>query len=173
MQTDYYISRFWEIVTIEFLLIFALGYYLLLWIILFFWVGSDIKTRTKNIFYRIFCQFLQILPPPFWLLLYVIIRPWKNRFHIFQEEVDEQLEGLKKYIEQKNSEDLKNHFDDDKFRCHNCECEIEEGFIVCPSCLVNLKHACKKCEREIRSSWEVCPYCATRQKEMFHVGKEK
>ncbi|MCH8518851.1 zinc ribbon domain-containing protein [Candidatus Gracilibacteria bacterium] len=169
---EYYIAQFWEIATIEFLLIFAGVYYLILWIVLFFWVGRDIQRRTGNIFYIFICQLFQILPPPFGLLIYIIIRPWKNNYKQFLEEVDENIESLKEYVEVKNTAIVDMH-EDTPLTCHNCEKEIEKDFIICPHCLTNLRHPCRKCKREIRSSWEVCPYCATRQKEVFKLGKGK
>jgi len=171
-MVEYYIAQFWEIVTIEFLLIFVWGYYLLIWIVLFFWVGRDIKKRSSSILYRIISQTLQILPPPLWLLLYIIIRPWKDNYKQFLEEVDENLAGLREYVEQKNIE-LAEKSVDTTLSCHHCHWVIEDDYIICPHCLTSLRHPCRKCKREIRSSWEVCPYCGTRQKEVFQLGKGK
>lgn len=168
----YYIAKFWEIVTIEFLLIFTWFYYLLLWIVLFFWVWKDIRARTTNVFYIWFCQLLQLLPPPVWLLLYIIVRPWKSGYKKFLEEVDENISGLQAYMESKNITLSKIH-DENPLDCHNCLKEIKNDDIICPHCLTSLRYPCRKCKREIRSSWEVCPYCGTRQKEVFQLAGKK
>ncbi len=171
-MTAYYVAQFWEIVTIEFLLIFSWAYYILLWIVLFFWVWRDIRRRTENKIYIYFCQFLQILPPPLGLLIYIIIRPWKDSYKQFLAEVDENISWLQAYVESKNLAIAEMH-DETPLACHHCHKEIEDDYIICPHCLTSLRHPCRKCKREIRSSWEVCPYCATRQKEVFHLAGKK
>lgn len=45
--------------------------------------------------------------------------------------------------------------------CPNCRNAIEETFIKCPFCQVDLKKMCPGCEREVEEGWKACPTCGT------------
>jgi len=47
--------------------------------------------------------------------------------------------------------------------CPSCETPIESEFLVCPSCMMNLRKPCTNCDRALQLDWTVCPYCRTKQ----------
>jgi len=47
--------------------------------------------------------------------------------------------------------------------CPHCFKPIESDYLICPTCMKQLKKPCTNCGRPVKSSWSVCPYCKTRQ----------
>ena len=43
--------------------------------------------------------------------------------------------------------------------CPYCNYEIENSFLVCPSCMHRLKEPCTTCGKPLDPRWKVCPYC--------------
>jgi RNA polymerase subunit RPABC4/transcription elongation factor Spt4 len=47
--------------------------------------------------------------------------------------------------------------------CPHCFKPIEPDYLICPTCMKQLKKPCASCGRPVKSSWTVCPYCKSRQ----------
>jgi hypothetical protein len=47
--------------------------------------------------------------------------------------------------------------------CPHCFKPIEPDYLICPTCMKQLKKPCSSCGRPVKSSWSVCPYCKARQ----------
>jgi RNA polymerase subunit RPABC4/transcription elongation factor Spt4 len=47
--------------------------------------------------------------------------------------------------------------------CPHCFKPIEPDYLICPTCMKQLKKPCATCGRPVKSSWTVCPYCKSRQ----------
>ena len=47
--------------------------------------------------------------------------------------------------------------------CPRCSHAIEEGFLLCPSCGLELRRPCAYCGRPNKLNWAACPYCGTRK----------
>jgi RNA polymerase subunit RPABC4/transcription elongation factor Spt4 len=47
--------------------------------------------------------------------------------------------------------------------CPHCFKPVEPDFLICPTCMKQLKKPCASCGRPVKSSWTVCPYCKSRQ----------
>jgi RNA polymerase subunit RPABC4/transcription elongation factor Spt4 len=45
--------------------------------------------------------------------------------------------------------------------CGRCGYPVENEFIVCPRCGVQLKNVCARCHHPLNPDWAVCPYCGT------------
>ncbi len=45
-------------------------------------------------------------------------------------------------------------------RCPRCNANVDEKYVVCPSCGTKLKRTCPNCETPVENGWRVCPYCA-------------
>ncbi len=45
--------------------------------------------------------------------------------------------------------------------CGRCGYPVENDFIVCPRCGVQLKNVCSRCHHPLNPDWAVCPYCGT------------
>jgi len=95
-------SYIYEKVTIENVIKFFILYFFVLWISLLVWVYKDITNRTDNFFYQfISILIILIFTPIFWILIYLIIRPWKTLLEKYYEEIEFNLDDLSKVIEEK------------------------------------------------------------------------
>lgn len=47
--------------------------------------------------------------------------------------------------------------------CPACFTPVDPGYLICPSCMKQLKKPCTNCERPLKLNWGVCPYCRTKQ----------
>ena len=129
-------------------LIIALGlaYFAALWFALIVWTYRDIEQRSRSVITQIFATLLSVL---FFLpgaLLYLVLRPRESLDEAFQRSLEEE------YLLQ-DLEDLP--------RCHSCHRAIENDWVICPSCHIELRHECPTCAHLVRVTWDICPYCAT------------
>jgi len=158
-----FLAYIWESVTIESVLKFAVLYFFVIWIAIIIWVIKDISNRTNSILLQILSILIVVIFTPFWVFLYLLIRPGKTVFEKYYQEVEENLDILSRIIEQKSQYQEANKVMD----CPKCGYEVQSDYVVCPECKKELKHQCKKCKKEIRENWKTCPFCNTKQ------GKKK
>ncbi|MCL2025071.1 MAG: zinc ribbon domain-containing protein [Coriobacteriia bacterium] len=81
------------------------------------------------------------------IIIYVVIRP--AEFTADARERDMSLRLLSAELESKS--------------CPRCGAGIEAEFLICPECLIELRHNCDYCGRPVKPSWQACPYCRSRQ----------
>jgi len=155
-----FLTFIWENITIESVLKFAVAYFFIIWIAIIIWVIKDVSNRTNNIFLQIISLLIVIFLTPFWVFLYLLIRPGRTIFEKYYEDVEENLNILSRIIEQREEQQKENELTD----CPNCNYEIQKDFIICPNCKKSLKSQCIECKKEIHDNWKVCPYCTTKQK---------
>lgn len=155
-----YIKYMWENITFESILKFSVIYFFIVWIAVIIWVIKDISNRTDSVILQIISILIVLLLTPFWVFLYLIIRPWKTVFEKYYEEIEDNLEWLSSIIKERiEKKKVK------KTKCFNCEEKIEVDFSFCPSCKEKLKEECNTCKKDIRTSWEICPYCWSEKEE--------
>jgi glucan phosphoethanolaminetransferase (alkaline phosphatase superfamily) len=87
-----------EIITLKNVIIFAVLYFFVIWIFILVWVVKDISNRTDNIYLQILSILIIILFTPFWIFLYLLIRPRKTLFEQYYLEVESNLECLNNEI---------------------------------------------------------------------------
>lgn len=158
----------WTTITIEFMIKFFVVYFFVVWIGLIIWVARDISNRSLSRMLQTFCVLIMILLTPFGLLLYLLIRPRKTVYDIYNAEIEENLWILNEIVEKRLETN-----DSDSLYCPECEEAIEAEFILCPSCKCSLKDTCHTCHKVIREWWSVCPYCETKQKSKNKKDKKK
>jgi len=90
-----------EIITLKWVIIFAMVYFLIIWISIIFWVFRDITNRTDRIFLQFLSIFVVIIFGPFWIFLYLLLRPSSTLFDQFYKEVEENLAYLNEEINRK------------------------------------------------------------------------
>jgi len=83
-----------ETITIKWVAIFFIIYYLILWISVFLWVINDISNRTDKLFLQILSVIIIFLLGPLWIIIYFIIRPKKTLIEKSYEEIECNLEIL-------------------------------------------------------------------------------
>ena len=103
---------FWEHVTLEMFVKFAVLYFFILWIALIVWVARDISNRTDSIFFQVMCILLIIIMTPLGIGIYLMIRPGKTLFEKYYHEIDENLDMFHKFMQERASETYENMIDE-------------------------------------------------------------
>ena len=167
MKIDYglLINYMWENITFEVFLKFIIVYFFIIWISLIIWVIKDISNRTENIFLQLLSILIIVLLSPFWIFVYLIVRPAKTLFEKYYEEIENNLDTVEDIIKDKNTKD------EESINCNNCNYPISRDFKFCPNCNTKLKQECSSCKKEIFTWWKNCPYCWNENKENTKVKK--
>jgi RNA polymerase subunit RPABC4/transcription elongation factor Spt4 len=149
---------FYEAVTFDVFLKFSIVYFFIIWIAILLWVIKDISNRTDNIFLQIISILSILFLTPFWIFIYLLIRPWKTLFEKYYEEIEDNLDLFNQIIEEKNNKC------ESEVTCFKCREPISHDFKFCPKCKVSLKNECNWCKKLLSSDWKACPYCGKKQK---------
>ena len=133
-------------------IIVALGvaYMLALWFVLVVWTYRDIEARSHNVLTQVFSTLLVVLFYVPGVLLYLMLRPKQSLDEAFQRSLEEE------YLLQ-DLEELP--------LCGSCHRYVEDDFVLCPHCHVQLREGCPACARLIDLRWALCPYCGVSQLE--------
>ena len=142
------IQNFLDMMSLEVLLYALVAYFFFMWIAIVVWVSKDIRNRTHNWLYQIFCIFLVIFWTPLGVFFYLMFRPGKTLLEQEYEEYEE---------DEQDQQDFQTV--SSQLSCFSCHKEIDARFKFCPHCCVELKHNCKWCGEEVLSHWKICPYC--------------
>lgn len=120
------------------------AYVFTFWLALVFWTARDIRQRSSNLLAQGGATLLVAggFLPGHWL--YLVLRPRTTRSqryaHMLEAAALEQVLG------------------GDEF-CTGCGHPVDDAFLVCPSCRMELKHLCPACARPVDERWLACPYC--------------
>ncbi len=148
----------WETVsnmmTIETFIKMAVVYFFVIWISILVWVIRDITNRTDSLFLQFLSILIILILTPFWVFIYLLVRPTKTLFERYYEEIEVNLESLADSIESK----LKSK-KDTIIKCPSCEYPIDNAFKFCPNCKEELKYSCKSCDKKIDKEWKICAHC--------------
>lgn len=147
------LSSLWENTTFEIVLKFFIIYLSIIWISIIIWVIKDITNRTSNFLFQLFSIFLVILLSPLWVLIYLIIRPWRTLYQKYYDEIDSNLDTFWNIIKDKTNSDA------EKIHCHSCREPVWMDFNYCPYCKISLSKECNKCNKKLYAWWTNCPYC--------------
>lgn len=131
-------------------ILIAIGgaYFVAIWFALVVWTFQDIQERSRSVVAQIFSTLVVVL---FWVpgvLIYLILRPRDTLDETFQRSLEEE------YLLQ-DLEELS--------LCPNCQRYVQDDFLFCPHCRVELRAPCAGCAQSIDLRWEICPYCGTEQ----------
>lgn len=151
-------APFLEIITFEIFIKFVLIYFFVIWIAILVWVVKDIANRTESIIFQILAILVILLGTPFWVFIYLLIRPGKTLFEKYYEEIEHNLNTFSEMVHDK-WEKL-----DESMHCPACDASICHDFHFCPKCRLELKSECWECEKDIFTHWDSCPYCGVEQK---------
>lgn len=124
------------------------AYFVAVWFALIVWTFQDIQERSRSVVAQIFSTLVVVL---FWVpgvLIYLILRPRETLDDTFQRSLEEE------YLLQ-DLEELS--------LCPNCQRFVQDDFLFCPHCRVELRAPCVGCGQAIDLRWEICPYCGTEQ----------
>lgn len=132
----------------QFLIALGGAYILALWFALIVWTFQDIQRRSRSVIAQIFSTLVVVLFFVFGILIYLLLRPRDTLDESFQRSLEEE------YLLQ-DLEELP--------LCPNCQRYVEDEFVFCPHCRIELRQACASCDQLIDLRWEICPYCGLEQ----------
>ncbi|MDW8326659.1 MAG: zinc ribbon domain-containing protein [Anaerolineales bacterium] len=116
-----------------------------LWLSLIIWTYRDMRARSRDGFAAMLAAaVVGVLTLP-GLIIYLILRPPRTLDEAYEQSLEE--EALLQEIEEKRV-------------CPGCGRQVDEAWIICPSCLTKLKKPCNYCGKLMDLPWNVCPYCA-------------
>ncbi|HEX6031624.1 MAG TPA: zinc ribbon domain-containing protein [Tepidiformaceae bacterium] len=120
-----------------------------LWLTLIFWTFRDSRRRSRSAVFQAASVALVAFFFVFGLWLYLLMRPRLTLTQQYAAALEE--EALLQEL-------------DEVLNCPGCNRRVHEEYIVCPSCLIELKTPCKKCEKPLAHAWLACPFCGTRRR---------
>ena len=147
----------WDGITFETFLKFLVIYFIIVWVAILVWVIKDITNRTSSILLQIFSILLILFFTPFWVFIYLLIRPGKTIFEKYYSEIEDNLEVFSSMVEDKVINDK------ERIHCYKCKTPLSTGFKFCPSCKIKLKWDCEWCWKLLYKWWKICPYCWNHQ----------
>ena len=91
-------------ITIELFVKITILYFLIVWISIIFWVIRDSAERSNSFFLQFFSILLITIWTPFWIFIYLLLRPTKTLFEKYNEDVEFNLVKLKKIVKKLEKE---------------------------------------------------------------------
>ena len=137
-----FVENIYNSVTFDTLIKFIILYFFIIWISVLLWVMKDISNRTNNIFLQIFSVLIILFLTPFWIFIYLLIRPSRTL--------------LDKYYEDLEFQALTWH---DKKFCPKCHSLVEDDFKFCWKCWEDLMQKCDSCGKDFSKEYKICPFC--------------
>ncbi len=147
----------WEATLRISLTILAL-YLAVIWVALIFWAYRDIRQRSRDPIVQMAAVLLVLVffLPGHWV--YLILRPRQTLVEAYERSLEE--EALLQELE-------------DQKACPTCKRRIQDEYLVCPSCGVQLKEPCRSCGKPLSYAWSMCPYCALPKAARERAGRPR
>lgn len=119
-----------------------------LWLTLIFWAYRDARRRSRSAAFQAAAVFLVafFFVPGLWL--YLLMRPRLTLTQQYAAALEE--EALLQEL-------------DEVLNCPGCNRRVRDEYLVCPSCLIDLKTPCPSCAKPMAHAWLACPFCGTRR----------
>lgn len=119
-------------------------YLAVIWVALVFWTYRDIRQRSRDPIMQLAAVALVLVFsfPGHWV--YLILRPRQTLVEAYERSLEE--EALLQELE-------------DQKACPTCKRRVQDDYLVCPSCGVQLKEPCRQCAKPLSYAWMLCPYC--------------
>lgn len=119
-----------------------------LWLTLIFWTYRDARRRSRSTTFQLASVGLVtfFFVPGLWL--YLLARPRLTLTQQYASALEE--EALLQEL-------------DDVLNCAGCNRRVREEYLVCPSCLIELKTPCESCEKPLAHAWLACPFCGKKR----------
>jgi RNA polymerase subunit RPABC4/transcription elongation factor Spt4 len=130
--------------TVRLIVAVGIAYVVVLWFAVAIWAYRDIKSRTNDVTSQAIAALLVLLFNVLGLLLYLVLRPQQT----LSENYERSLEA----------EALLHELEDQRL-CPACKRRVEDDYVICPYCRVELRDLCSQCGKALSLSWSACPYC--------------
>jgi hypothetical protein len=130
--------------TVRLIVAVGIAYIVVLWFAVAIWAYRDIKSRTNDVTSQAIAGLLVLVFNVLGLLLYLILRPQQT----LGENYERSLEA----------EALLHELEDQRL-CPSCRRRVEDDYVICPYCRVELREPCPQCGKALSLAWSACPYC--------------
>ena len=138
------IGRFFDSPLVQ-LVIFALFWFMVaLWAATAYWAYRDMQQRSNNPVAPYLAASLIIVFFVFGWVIYRIIRPSETVGEANERALAE--EAMMVEIESQP-------------HCANCSRQVNEDWIICPTCRNRLRRVCPNCSRLVELDWTLCAWC--------------
>jgi Double zinc ribbon len=141
------ISGFASQPTVRLVVLVTLGYLVMVWLATALWAFVDMRRRTVNPVWPYASAGIVVLASPLLfplaLLLHMVVRPATT-------VADRRMNAL---------HDAALAVEIDRARCPTCNRQIDDGWLVCPTCRTSLAHLCDQCGHAVGIDWDACPWC--------------
>jgi hypothetical protein len=94
-----FVDNIYNMITFDTFIKFAILYFFIIWISILLWVIKDISNRTDNVFLQIISILIILIFSPFWIFIYLLIRPSKTLFEKYYNEIEENLDIFHQIID--------------------------------------------------------------------------
>ncbi len=155
---DDLLKNFYNIITFDLFIKLLVVYFFIIWISIIVWVLKDITNRTNSLLLQLLSLFIVVFLTPFWVFLYLLIRPGRTNLEKMYREIDDNLDLLSTIMKDK-------YWNCEVTICPKCNYKLSSDFKYCPECSTKLKTNCKSCKKEISLNWKTCPYCSEKVKD--------
>ena len=98
-----FFTQIYQSINFEFIIKFVIVYFFLIWISLVVWVLKDIRNRTTNVFFQIFCLIVAVIPF-FGIFVYLLFRHSRTLYEKYYEEIEENLDIINEIIEERKKQ---------------------------------------------------------------------
>ena len=99
-----FVTSIYESITFDTFIKFFVLYFFIIWISVLLWVMKDISNRTNNVLLQIVSVLIILILSPFWIFIYLLIRPSDTLFEKYYNEIEENLDIFHQIIEDKMAE---------------------------------------------------------------------
>lgn len=100
------IDKIYNTITFDVFIKFTVLYFFIIWISVLLWVIKDISNRTNSILLQIISVLIILFFTPFWIFIYLLIRPSNTLFEKYYSEIEENLDIFHDIIEERLKEKL-------------------------------------------------------------------
>jgi RNA polymerase subunit RPABC4/transcription elongation factor Spt4 len=142
------ISNFFASPAVQLVILAVFWYLFALWAATAYWAYRDLQQRTTNPIAPYLAAVLIILFTPFFFvfgyIIYRIVRPSETVAEASERALAE--EALMVEIESQP-------------HCANCSRQVNEDWIICPTCRNRLRRVCPNCSRLVELDWSLCAWC--------------
>ncbi len=95
------VNSIYEGITFDVFIEFTILYFFIIWISILLWVMKDISNRTNNIILQIVSVLIILFFTPFWIFIYLLIRPSNTLFEKYYGEIEDNLDIFHEIIKER------------------------------------------------------------------------
>lgn len=124
------------------------AYIVVLWLATAFWTLNDMRRRTLDPAIPFVASAAMVLASPLLfplaVVVYRIVRPGETLAEARERQLTEAIEDAEAA---------------ERLACPGCARWVEESWLICPACRMQLAHRCAHCGETVGMDWTLCAWC--------------